>query len=448
MEVVIKLEVNIGEIIIEEEIYIGDIILDIIKELPELENLVVTPSKDTKTFKSEQYGYDEVTVEGDNNLLSENIKKDVEIFGVLGLMDGIDTSDADATAEDIAMDKIAYVKGEKVIGTLEVDKYNAKIDIKYKNGYRVSNLLMEVPVFDMSGITDASNMFREIITLKTIPLIGTRTVTDMTSMFYGCTALETIPLLDTGNVKDMNSLFYSCVSLQEIPLLNTGNVTDMDSMFRGNSSLKTIPLLNTENVTSMRYLFYNCKALETVPLLDTGSVTNMNYMLYGCTSLQEVPQFNTENVTNMAQMLYNCILLKTIPSFNTGKVTSMREMFYNCPKIETIAALNCESVKILTKMLYNTYNVINMGGFINLGKAYTQRQSNYADYKLDIGYVKTLTYESLMNIVNNLYDLNLTYDVANGGTLYTQSLVLGSTNMNKLTAEEIAIATSKGWTVS
>lgn len=52
-----------------------------------------------------------------------------------------------------------------------------------------------------------------------------------------------------------------------------------------------------------------------------------------------------------------------------------------------------------------------------------------------------------MDVINKLYDLNLTYDVANGGTLYTQVLSLGDTNKEKLTAEEIAIATNKGWTV-
>ena len=55
--------------------------------------------------------------------------------------------------------------------------------------------------------------------------------------------------------------------------------------------------------------------------------------------------------------------------------------------------------------------------------------------------------ESLMNVINNLYDLNLTYDVANGGTLYRQILRLGSTNLAKLTSDEIAIATNKGWDV-
>lgn len=54
-----------------------------------------------------------------------------------------------------------------------------------------------------------------------------------------------------------------------------------------------------------------------------------------------------------------------------------------------------------------------------------------------------LTHESLMNIINNLYDLNLTYNVAGGGTLYTQKLVIGEENIAKLTADEIAIATAK-----
>ena len=53
-----------------------------------------------------------------------------------------------------------------------------------------------------------------------------------------------------------------------------------------------------------------------------------------------------------------------------------------------------------------------------------------------------------MNVINNLYDLNITYDVANGGTLYTQSLVLGGTNLAKLTDEEKAIAINKGWSLS
>jgi hypothetical protein len=51
-----------------------------------------------------------------------------------------------------------------------------------------------------------------------------------------------------------------------------------------------------------------------------------------------------------------------------------------------------------------------------------------------------LSKESLLYIINNLYDLT-----ANG--LSGQTLNIGSTNIAKLTEDEIAIATNKGWTI-
>jgi hypothetical protein len=51
-----------------------------------------------------------------------------------------------------------------------------------------------------------------------------------------------------------------------------------------------------------------------------------------------------------------------------------------------------------------------------------------------------LSKESLLYIINNLYDLT-----ANG--LGGQTLNIGSTNIAKLTADEIAIGTNKGWTI-
>ena len=53
------------------------------------------------------------------NLLPEHLKAGVTCLGVEGNMEsGVDTSDATATAGDLANGKTAYVNGEKVTGTL------------------------------------------------------------------------------------------------------------------------------------------------------------------------------------------------------------------------------------------------------------------------------------------------------------------------------------------
>lgn len=66
----------------------------------------------------------QVTVEAvdnniDANILSENIRNGVTILGVTGTVEeGIDTSDATALDDDIAVGKTAYVNGQKITGTI------------------------------------------------------------------------------------------------------------------------------------------------------------------------------------------------------------------------------------------------------------------------------------------------------------------------------------------
>ena len=87
-------------------------------------------------------------------------------------------------------------------------------------------------------------------------------------------------------------------------------------------------------------------------------------------------------------------------------------------------------------------SLTNFGGLENIGEAYSTTQSaNYTYYSLVLNQSSKLTHESLLNVINNLYDIKTKGCNA-------QKLVLGTTNLAKLTAEEIAIATEKGWTVS
>lgn len=236
--------------------------------------------------------------------------------------------------------------------------------------------------------------------------------------------LTSLPEIDATNWVNTIRLFGECKNLTEVSIKNTSNVKDMSSMFSRCRNLLNIPFFDTSNVTSMSNMFYECETITTIPIFDTSNVTNMSTMVRHCTNLVEFPALNTSKVTNMHTMCNYCSNLITVPQLDCSSVYDIGSAFVSCPKIEY------------------------MGGLINLGKGYKITTSKYSSYTLSLNYSPNLTHESLMNIINGLYDLNLTYDVANGGTLYTQSLSLGATNMAKLTAEEIAIATNKGWTIS
>ena len=243
---------------------------------------------------------------------------------------------------------------------------------------------------------------------------------------------------------------------------SSAKVKPMSISFQ-NSTETTLDLsnLDTSNLTGMSWMFDNCKYLKNLVLssFDTSNVTNMNSMFSNCNALKslDLSSFNTSNVTNMSSMFSNSTRTTLdLSSFDTSKVTSMSRMFFQ----DSVYSYDRTSLNLSN---FDFSKVININGFLesyaetklenltfgnNLGKGYTQKANNYNNYELKLDMQVELTHASLMDIINKLYDLNLTYDVANGGTLYSQKLTLGSKNNGKLTAEEIAIATNKGWTVA
>ena len=220
--------------------------------------------------------------------------------------------------------------------------------------------------------------------------------------------------LTSGN-KYYNRIYYY---IKKIPLIDTSNVTNMNSMFSACKELRNIPQLNTSAVTNMNNTFYDCGYLKTIPQLDTSNVTSMYYMFGNCSSLTTIPQLDTSNTTSVRNMFSLCQQLIEIPQLDLSKVTNVEQAFMWC------------------------YALTTLGGFQNLGMAYdTSKSANYTYYRLDLSTSPKLTHDSLMNVINGLYD------IANKGC-NAQQLILGSTNLAKLTAEEIAIATNKGFNVN
>lgn len=294
-----------------------------------------------------------------------------------------------------------------------------------------------------SNVTNMEELFSRCRSLKSIPAINTQNVTNMNLMFFQCEKLSSVPALDTSNVTNMNQMFNNCRSLSSVPVLDTSNVTEMSSMFNECKKLSSVPALNTSNVTNMGLMFVGCESLTTVPLLNTSNVIEMGGMFSGCHSLVEIPALDTSKAKFLDAMFAGCSSLKQIPLLNTKSCTSINGMFEGCTSLETVPILDASNVGDISKIFKDCPSLVMLGGLKNLGMDYSSAYyipANKSEYTLDLSYSPLLTHDSLMNVINNLYDIK-------SKGVKTQTLQLGDTNKAKLTAEEIAIATNKGWNV-
>lgn len=401
-------------------------------------------------MKDLQIALDNILTDKIVNLKPENLKEGVSCLGVKGSLKILDTSDATAQQSDIFQGKTAYVNGEKITGTFvqnlgtkkitENGIYNASDDDL--NGY--SSVEVETSGVDINDyyIMNSINGIKLLIFIKTIPKIDTSLVTNMNNFFSDCTNMTSIPLIDTSKVTNMKNMFYNCNNLVSVPLLDTSLVTNMQSMFTYCRNLQSVPQFNTSKVTDMSYMFSTCSKITGIPLFDTTKVTNMQGIFNSCSSLINVPLLDTSKVTLMSSMFDSCTSLTNIPALDTSNVIQASRMFANDTKIETIPKLNANKISDIMSILSYCRGLKNFGGLENLGMAYsTTVGQNSSSYSLFLDSCENLTHDSLMNVINNLYD------IATKGCK-AQKLILGTTNLAKLTEEEIAIATNKGWNVT
>ena len=246
----------------------------------------------------------------------------------------------------------------------------------------------------------------------------------MNFMFKGCKLLKAAPNIDTSKATNMISVYEDCIDLISVPEIDTSNVVTMDSMFSGCTSLTTIPRLNTSKVLNMDYMFYNCSHLTSVPELDTSRATKMTSMFSGCSSLTTIPLINTSNAKYMQTMFNNCRNLTSLPELNTSNATDMSYMLGGCMKLTEIPAFDCSSCTNLRAFMLYTYDV-------------TAIHLRNIKVSLSISDPKNLTRAAIVEVLNNLATVTS-----------TQKLTMGSTNLAKLTDEDKAIATNKGWTLA
>lgn len=124
--------------------------------------------------------------------------------------------------------------------------------------------------------------------------------------------------------------------------------------------------------------------------------------------------------------------------------TSKLKEFYNPTSNIELEAFDCSAL-IKTPYTGGIYNQTTyIGGFIDLGKGFLQNGTANNHLMWFDNYMQNLSHESLLNIFNELYDLNLhDFKFDNQPTIK-----LGKKNFARVTEEEIKIATDKGWIVT
>ena len=296
---------------------------------------------------------------------------------------------------------------------------NAKANIKQaieNKGVEVSDsaLLDEYPALidsiEVGGGGGGADPFYEIMWN-----MATNNNTNYSHLFrdYNGTELD-VSNWDTSKVTDMDSMFYSCYSLISLDVsnFNTSKVADMSYMFNGCYSLTQLDVSNfdTSKVTTMVYMFGDCRKLTSI----------------------NVSNFDTSNVTSFQAMFSNCESLTELDlsNFNNSKVTTMTMMFYYCKSLMSLNLSTWDVSKVNASYMIS-----------NIFKGCTALVDFMAPKNISIDMnmsdCNNLSHDSLMSIINNLIT-----------TTSSKTFTLGATNKAKLTDEELAIATNKGWKIA
>ena len=246
---------------------------------------------------------------------------------------------------------------------------------------------------------------------------------------------QRIEIVENGNYNVTPSGDYDAIKKVEVnvnvpePKLGTKTITsngtykaiddNLDGYSEVNVETSGVDINEYFNLTKRTRGDYT-NYIKKLPLIDTSDYTSFTQFCYGVMGLEEFPEIDTSNGQSFYRFIGDCPNIKRIPRLNFGKANSIDSMLYHG---------------------YSTINLDYMGGFENLGMADdTSKSENNNNYRLVVSYFN-LTHESLLNVINNLYDIKTK-------GVKPQQLILGSKNLAKLTSEELAIGTLKGWNIS
>lgn len=308
--------------------------------------------------------------------------------------------------------------------------------------------------------------------------------------------------VSTNDITSANNMFYRS-TLERIPFaLNFKSTTSasLRSLFERCEQLKEIPAINNAYPDNINLLFSYCKLLRYLPD-DLGTTWNWDYLhtysyaylsnvFDNCLSLRKVPEYFLSNLWGKStsssylpykNMFYYCYALDEVNNVPVHQATLTSNCFgstFNaCHRVKNITfAINEDGTAKTANWKSQTIDLSSSIGWANtegnvlnynsgISKADLINNTTHS-YNLDAWaamdsnpnwYSTMYEYsrydkQSAINTINSLPDTSA-YLAANGGTntikfKARQGSATRAGAIETMTAEQIAMAAAKGWTVS
>lgn len=352
-------------------------------------------------------------------------------------------------------------------------------DCKYKFAYSGWNWFLEMYGKEITtqGITDASYMFyNNKLTEFPLTEITFSTGGCNVNMMFGLTDFEEIPSIDfnqTVTYKDINSIFQS-TQAKSIGTLKNLYPSNISGMFKNAQFLRYLPEfenLNLGRVQSYIYsnagnIFENCYSIRTISedfLKELWGIwtsyysAHFNSMFAYCYALDEIRGLNPKTGTMTTNMFSG--------TFNS--CDRAKELIFATQDDGTPYSVNWkgQTIDLTRRFGWSNYNsssdlramciLKNSGITIDkevINDATYQALKDDADwFTCDVAYSR-YNHDSAVNTINSLPDTSA-YLATAGGTNTIKfkgdaGIHTDGGAINTLTAEEIAVATAKGWTVT